>query len=393
VKVVHLCNAPLAPDHPDYGRLRFHPGRWALNLARAQRDHCSIDAVLVVQLPGSARDYATQLDGVPVHYVAAPDKFRSFTLFMLDARRLANRVRDHRPDLVHAHGTEDAYGLAAQRSRLPYVITAQGLFFQINRAISPRLVSRERAVEFTEALCFRRARHVIAKSRYVRDALAARFPNLQLHEIPNTFDERLLTIQEVKRPRSLVYVGTISPHKGVHTLAEALRSVRREIPEVTLDIAGDWVERPFEYEIEQKRLLRQILGDKVIFHGQLGLLDLAHLVASSSALIAPSLEDMFGNQVIEALLLGTHAIVAEGTALAENVRRFGNGTVIPRENPEELARAISKVFVENRSPALVRQTRDHIKTAFGPAKVARLHEELYIQIRNEHPVTSNVKTS
>jgi hypothetical protein len=29
------------------------------------------------------------------------------------------------------------------------------------------------------------------------------------------------------------------------------------------------------------------------------------------------------NQLIEALLLGTHGIVAEGTAFAENVRRFG----------------------------------------------------------------------
>ena len=35
---------------------------------------------------------------------------------------------------------------------------------------------------------------------YVHDALAARFPDLHLHEIPNTFDERLLKIRETKRP-------------------------------------------------------------------------------------------------------------------------------------------------------------------------------------------------
>jgi len=36
---------------------------------------------------------------------------------------------------------------------------------------------------------------------------------------------------------SVVFVGTMSPWKGVHTLRAALVRVSREIPEVTLDVA------------------------------------------------------------------------------------------------------------------------------------------------------------
>jgi glycosyltransferase involved in cell wall biosynthesis len=380
MRVVHICNAPLAPDHPDYGRVGIHPGRWALNLARAQRNYCQIDAQLLVQVPGSNRDYETSLDTVPVHYVAAVPRFRSATLFALDTRRLSKRARQLKPDLVHAHGTEDAYSLAAQRTGIPNVITAQGLHFLINRKVKPALVSREKAVQFTEWLAFKRARHVVAKSDYVARELKARFPHLILHAIPNTFDERLLDIHQPKRPNSVVFVGTISPWKGVDTLQQALIRVSRQIPQLTLDIAGDSPDAPPPYEIEQKRLLREALGDRVTFHGRLEMMELACLVASSMALVAPSLEDMFGNQVVEAILLGTHSIVADGTALAENVRRFGNGTVVPAQSSEALADEILKALSNPVPDATAQQARKEASAALAPAKIARRHQEVYEQV-------------
>jgi hypothetical protein len=107
-------------------------------------------AIIVAVLAGA------ELDGVPVHYVAAPDKLRSATLFQLDAIRLAKQVRTLSPDIAHAHGTEDAFALAAQRSGLPNVLTAQGLHFQLNRKVKTPILSRARAVQFTEWLAFSR---------------------------------------------------------------------------------------------------------------------------------------------------------------------------------------------------------------------------------------------
>jgi glycosyltransferase involved in cell wall biosynthesis len=379
MKVVHVCNAPLVPDHPDYGRVEIHPGRWALNLARAQRKYFQLDARLVVQVPGSSRDHETSLDTVPVHYISAPDRFRSATLFILDVRRLSKRTRLLKPDLVHAHGTEDAYSLAAQQTGLPNIITAQGLHFLINRKVKPAPISREKAVQFTEWLAFKRARHVIAKSAYVAQELKARFPHLTLHLIPNTFDERLLTVQEQKRPNSLVFVGTISPWKGVHTLREALLEVSRQIPGVTLDIAGDSPNTPLPYEIEQKRLLLDVLGDRVTFHGRLEQMELARLVASSMALVAPSLEDMFGNQLIEAFVVGTYGIVTEGTAMAENVQRFGGGTVVPPENANRLAQAIITALT-NPPHVPMAAIRKQIREQMGPEVIARRHYDLYLEL-------------
>ena len=85
MKVVHLCYLPIPKEHPDYGKVWCHPGRWVLNLAMAQRAHTRVEPELVVQIPGAARDYDTVIDGIPVHFVAAPVRLRSATLFYFDA--------------------------------------------------------------------------------------------------------------------------------------------------------------------------------------------------------------------------------------------------------------------------------------------------------------------
>jgi glycosyltransferase involved in cell wall biosynthesis len=346
VRVAHLCNLPLPFDHPDFGRLISHPGRWVLNLALAQRAHAGIDARMVMQVPGASADFRTEIEGVPAHFVAAPDRLRSATLFLPDSLRLRKAVLAENPDVVHAHGTEDAYALAAQACGKPSVITAQGCFFIINRERPPRLVSRERVVQFTEWIALTRAKHVIAKSAYVRDELSRAFPHLVLHEIPNTIDPRLLEIplDREREPGSLVFVGILVPRKGVYLIADALEIIKRQYPgafvRMKLHVFGDRPGRENSYEMDCKRRLREILASRVVLHGTIPALQVAEALSRAEVLLAPSLEEMFGNQLIEAVAVGADAIVSDGTALAENAERCKAGQIIPLGNSQVLAEAI-----------------------------------------------------
>ena len=379
MKVVHLCYLPIPKEHPDYEKVWCHPGRWVLNLAIAQRAHTGIEPELIVQIPGAARDFDTVIEGIPVHFVAAPVRFRSATLFWFDSRRIAARALTLRPDLVHAHGTEDCYALAALRTRRPSVITAQGLFFLINQVVPPRRFSRDRIVEFTERSALRRARHVVAKSAYVADALQRQFPHLTLHRIPNTFDARLAEIRLEKEPQLLVFIGIPVRRKGLDLLADALAEVQRIFPDVRLWIFGDQPDAPSEYEARMKARLRALLGERVIFHGTVPALEVAHALARATALVAPSREEMFGNQLIEALVVGTHGIVTDGTAMAENVRRFGNGTIVPQEDAPALAAAIIDTLKSGEFSERD-EARRRVFAAMGPEIVGRQHEALYQEV-------------
>jgi glycosyltransferase involved in cell wall biosynthesis len=352
-----------------------------LNLAVAQKSHAGIEPEILVQVPGAAHQFDTMFDGIPVHFLAAPDRLRSTTLFWFDARRLASRISALRPDFVHAHGTEDAYGLAAQRSRFPHVITLQGISFHINRIMSLPWASRARVVELTEAICLRRARDVIAKSEYVAMRLQEKFAHLTIHRIPNTIDSRLLEIRERKEPNVIAFVGTIIPLKGLDLLGDALQMVRSKMPDVTLWVFGDHKDAPSEYEQGIKKRFRAILGERVIFHGTLPNMEVARQVGRAAALVAPSREEMFGNQLVEALVVGTHGIVTEGTAMAENVVRFGGGIVVAQEDANALAQAIITA-VTNPPHLPVAAVRKKIHDYMGPEVVARHHYNLYLELLN-----------
>jgi hypothetical protein len=101
MKVVHIGHVVLPPTHPDYAQLRMHPGRWVLNLAMAQKAHADITAEIVVPVPAAEHDFFTVLDGVPVHFVAMPARYRATTLFRIDRHRLIAKIRQINPDIVH----------------------------------------------------------------------------------------------------------------------------------------------------------------------------------------------------------------------------------------------------------------------------------------------------
>jgi len=238
-------------------------------------------------------------------------------------------------------------------------------------------------------LSLRRAKHVIAKSTYVRDELARAFPNLTIHEIPNTVDPRLLQIP-VDRDRetgSLAFVGTVVPRKGVHLIVDALALVQSKDPEVfsriKLSVFGDRPGHESEYETTCKKRLRDLLGERVAFHGTIPAFEVAKALSRTEVLLAPSLEEMFGNQFIEAVAVGADAIVSDGTAMAENARRLRAGRVVMRGDLLALAAAIREAVV---SPITVteRIERQMEVAAFvGPETVAVKHRDLYASLANK----------
>jgi glycosyltransferase involved in cell wall biosynthesis len=381
MRVTHICNLPLSMSHPDFGKISTHPGRWVLNLALAQRNHTEIEPQLVVQVPGSSASHSTEVEGIPVHYLSAPDRLRAATFFQMDARRIAHFVKTLNPDIVHAHGTEDAYLLAAQATNLPHLITVQGCYFLINRELPPKLISRAKIVELTEAIALSRSKHAIAKSTYVANALKIRFPNLKISQIPNTFDPILLEL-EVDRPRtpnSIAFVGTVDQRKGVDLIARAAEILHDSTPDLTVHVFGSRPQAPSPYEAEQLRCLQEILKEHLILHGTIPALEVAKKLTAIELLIAPSREEMFGNQVIEALLAGTWPVVSSGTAMEENVHRVQTGTVFTNGNAESLAEAILKA--RDQLPAWNRtETRQRVLDWMGPGVVARQHCEVYRKV-------------
>lgn len=377
MRVLHLCHVPLTPDHPDFGKGYNYPGRWVVSLAKAQKAHTPIEPLLCTVVPGASADFHTTVDGLPVWFLRASPRLRAATGFRAEIAAMRRLCQSLNPALVHAHGTEESYALAAQKTGRPYVITLQGVLGIINRVTPPPLLSRARWIELLERHALRRARDVVTKSRYIETRIRRMFPHLRTWSIPNTLDDALLEAPvPEKTPAAIAFVGTVTYRKGVDLLADALSLPPLAGTPVTLHIFGNAPTPATEYERDVLNRLRQILRSRLILHGVLPSAQCAREAAKSPVLAAPSREEMFGNQVIEALAGGSIPVVSSDTAMAETVQNAGAGRVFNNGDPRDLSEQLHRALFRDPlpDPAAIRQ---RLREIYGPETVARQHLNLY----------------
>jgi glycosyltransferase involved in cell wall biosynthesis len=380
MKIVHLGNVPVPVGHPEHGRVKQHPGRWVLNHALAQKA-AGMDVEIVSQAHKASRDFDCEIEGVKVYFLRTFHPYRHFTFYTLDAWRMAHFVRRLNPDIVHAHGTENTYGHAAVRSGFPFCITAQGLFFQIIPTLGRPPTWNERFLRRGEDAVWKKTKFAVAKSEYVKSALAEKYPQLDLTLIPNTYEPALDAPLAPRSGHAVAYVGTMDERKGIRYLVEAMREVVKAIPDVELHVIGNPPEGTAQgYTGECLRFLRKTFGPRLVLHGRVPSRELFSILDGCRALVAPSLEEMFGNQLVEGLMRGCHGIVAEGTALAENARRFGNATVIPQRDSASIATALRSELSNPFNSAIAESARQRIRDWMSPVVVATAHEKFYDRI-------------
>jgi len=111
-----------------------------------------------------------------------------------------------------------------------------------------------------------------------------------------------------------IFVGNVKRHKGLSTLLEAFKKAKKEGLTSTLKIVGETESfRTKDAEIASKL---EGLSD-VEFTGRVSDEDLITLISKARALVQPSLYEGFGIPPMEALYLGTHAIISDIEPLRE----------------------------------------------------------------------------
>jgi glycosyltransferase involved in cell wall biosynthesis len=104
--------------------------------------------------------------------------------------------------------------------------------------------------------------------------------------------------------RFFLYAGNDKPHKNVETLVDAFARVRRELPGLSLVLAG----APFERFRDR---------DGVDVRGFVPIDTLAALYREAIAVIVPSLEEGFGLPAAEAMASGVAVITSDAPSLVE----------------------------------------------------------------------------
>ena len=382
-KIFILGHIPLLEDHPDYGKVKRHPGRWVLDQAIAVCRHTDFEVTVITLVKGASCDHMLTYNKVNIIYLKAQSRLRCWTLFTCDIIRLKNTIKNLTPSLLHVHGLEDAYGLAAYKLKIPKIITLQALYEDYNEKNPVATISAPKIIEYLERRVLNKTSQVIVKSRQFGNVVNQLYPKLDYTIIPNTITGTFLDPPvATKDPRRLAFVGTICERKGFHLVRQALELIDSTKNPMELHIYGEGGSDDY---VHREISAIEATGHRFYRHGQVSPISLRKGLAAVNILVAPSYGETFGNQVIEALLCYCHCIVTENTGMAENIEKYGNGTIVSQRNAEDLAEAIlhqtelgiGEDLFEERSRA-----RTLVLDDLGPRKIASLLNDQYERLLN-----------
>lgn len=144
-------------------------------------------------------------------------------------------------------------------------------------------------------------------------------------------------------PVRLIYVGRLSPRKGVDVAISALALLEQAGLAAELDLVGAVFPG---YEWYEKELQAQVaalgLGGKVHFHGFVT--SVWDLVAGADMLVVPSRGDeSFGNTAVEGILAGRPVIASNNTGLIEATTGYGAVRRVSPNDPTAIAAAVNEL--------------------------------------------------
>lgn len=135
-----------------------------------------------------------------------------------------------------------------------------------------------------------------------------------------------------------IYVGELTPRKGVDLLIQAFARLLERLPDAVLTLVGKGVDQ------ENLKLLAQNLGCKnsVIFKGSVPYESVPGEMVTHDVFILPARLDVFGLVVAEAVACGLPVICSRYAGAASDLVKE-NGLVVDPENLDEMASAMEKM--------------------------------------------------
>ena len=140
--------------------------------------------------------------------------------------------------------------------------------------------------------------------------------------------ETFLETEKAKNDmHEVLYVGVLTPLKGVHSLIKAFALTRAEFPNAQLSIIGKEQNKSYAADL-RKQVLKLGLEEHVAFRNPMPQRELAMCMARASVLVLPSISEGLGRVLIEAMATGTPVIGSRIGGIPELVQDGVTGFLI-----------------------------------------------------------------
>jgi glycogen(starch) synthase len=282
--------------------------------------------------------------GLPI---SKPRQLYCVPAFLL-ARRLAGEV-----DVIHAHQGEDLAVLmiaiaAAQQHHISLVVTIHCSLRHTLAVVDVRSAVLATLGATIEKVATLRADAIIAITHRLHRCLLhdgvdplslyTIFPGINRDLFRGPFHDEL---GGIRRPR-ILFVGRMTPQKGVHTLMAAFQLLGN--PAAQLVFVGDGSERG---RLE-RRAQELMLDHRVHFLGFVAHDRIPGVLAGADVLVLPSLYEELGSILLESMQLGLPVVASRTGGTPDVISDGETGLLVPPGDASALASALDKILADAR---------------------------------------------
>lgn len=285
--------------------------------------------------------------------------FASRAYFRSYGRSISARLSDEPVDFVHVHNFSHFIPIlrrALPKARLVLHMHCDWL------STLPAETVRDR-ISTTDA--------IVGCSHFITEEIRGAFPELadRLVTVFNGVDTQHFSpaLDEGARTSPgahLLFVGRLSPEKGLHTLIEAFRLVLETYPATKLTLVGPVAPVPFEmlvglardplvaslaryYPDNYRSRLEKLAGpagQQITWAGAVPHAATRDYYREATVLVNPSVSEAFGMSLVEAMACGVPIVATRTGGIRDLVQEETTGLLVAPENAEELATAIERLL-------------------------------------------------
>lgn len=253
-----------------------------------------------------------------------------------------------RPDIIHGHFGLDSYRLIALRNKteIPLIVNFYGhdvirlpREFGWKKRYQRLQKNMDWAIAVSEDM-----KHNLINIGFDRDKISV---------IKLAVDAENIEFKHRKKAGpKLMMVGRCVEKKGFIYALKAMKTLKDEIPEISMDLFGDGELLP---ELKDYAANND-LGKKITFHGFTPNENVFEALYNHDILLVPSVQAKDGDRegmpqtTVEGMATGIPVIASEHAGLPELVKNEETGLLIPTRNSDAIKEAIIKL---NENPDLV----------------------------------------
>ncbi len=342
----------LLPEININRKVTLHSSSWIHSLSEALALNKEIELHIITQTQLVDKTQHLKKNGIYFHVIKYNfpftkkgfpgffplDRLTGYYSFSKKAKKVINEIK---PDILHVHGTEGGYYIPASGSKIPCIISIQGIISEYVK-IEPSFASYLQLPY--EHFAVKKNKYFGCRTDFDFDFVKKLNKNAVVFDLPEAMNKIFFERSwKWKAPSdlSILFVGSINARKGIVDLINAVAIIKKTFPSIHLKIIGGGVRkyRNFLKDIIEKNDLQS----NVSWLGNRSPDQVASELQQCSLFVLPTLMDNSPNCLAEAMAVGVPSIATRVGGIPSMITDKWDGMLYEKQDVAGLVNLIQQL--------------------------------------------------